>query len=886
MFRRPLFLPMLAWMAGILLARGAGIGLLLGSLLLACGLIGTLALSHRRAALLSLLALLAGLGTLRTLHVTQPPRYDTSRLLPSPATASGSRGDAKVALVGRLAADPTPYPNRLSFPLRVESAELPSGPVPSTGSVWVNLYPSTPSHPDTPTPQSPDAPSPLTSLTYGELVRVEGDLRRPPVARNPGDFDYRAYLARHGIHSILRVRAPDGVRRVQSAEFSWVGLCLAAKRKMESALEAALPREHSGFLAGLLFSERRQLPDALVDAFAATGTIHLLSTSGVHVAVLAGALHLLFGRARRRYKKPLALLFVLLLVAFGVMAGMRPAVARAVLMAGCIYAADLVDRDADGPNLLCLAALILLVLNPLDLYDMGFQFSFAAVAGLMLFAAPMEGVLAERLRLPVHSPLRTGVKLVAASLAVEAALWPLLALYLQEVSVLSPLANLIILPLSAPLIPLGLLQAIVGMIHAQAGIFLGFATSGLVEVVTRTLLGLAQIPGAVQAVPPPPSLLVGLYYSALIALARPWALKGDPLPSIRKPFLATPLRLSPPGFLSSLFPLLSSKSALRGAKYASPVLLVLLLLRGYFPSASPPLRITMIDVGQGDCILIRTPDGASMLVDGGGLRGYGEDPSVTFDMGERVVVPQLRRMGVRRLDVVVLSHPHDDHVGGLGAVMEEMPVRHVLESGDRGDTAAYDRFARAIRNRRVPRRDVEAGDSFQLGRETRVEILAPSEPRFSGTRSDPNNNSVVFRLSYRGFDALFTGDMEREAEDRLISQVESADLLKVAHHGSRFSTQEALVRRVRPKVALIGAGEHNHFGHPNPGVVRRLEAAGTAVFSTDRDGAITVETDGRDLRVTSFLRSGHSANRRVHPDSVLDRGKGIQVEKLQNNAAN
>ncbi|MBW3623714.1 MAG: ComEC/Rec2 family competence protein [Armatimonadetes bacterium] len=870
MFRRPLFLPLVAWVLGILLARDAAYGLALGLALAAGGLAGTFLLSRHRGALLSMLAVAAGLGLLLTLAASQPEPYDPVHLLraetrKSPLPERALAEGIEVEVIGRLAADPAAFPNRLAFPLTLESAAVRGETLPVSGKLQVSLYPSL-SRDRLSAPPPPASPENASSWTFGDRVHLTGMLRLPPAARNPGEFDYRAYLARNGIHATLSVRGGENVRRVESPGFSWTGLCLAAKRGMETGLTATLPPTDAAVLTGLLFSERRQLPDALVKAFTATGTVHLLSTSGVHVAVLALTLQMLFGRSRRRFRKPFALLSIALLVAFGVMAGMRPAVARAVLMAACVYAADLVDRDADGPNLLCLAALILLALNPLDLYDMSFQLSFAAVAGLMFLMPPIEQGLRRGLKVTAHTGwIAKGVQLLAASLAVEAALGPLLAWHVQQVSLISPLANLVVIPLSAPLIPLGLLQAGVGAALPPAGEILGYAVSGLLGLFTGTIYAFAAVPGATLDVPPPPLAFIGIYYGILLGYARPWALKGNRKQDKSPEEGHLSATVLPSIILTPTFSRTARQRLPRVALYASPVALLLLLFRGVFPAPAPSLRFTLLDVGQGDCLLVQTPDGAAMLVDGGGLRGYGDDPTVSFDVGERIVVPALRRMGVRRLDLVVLSHPHDDHIGGLGAVLESIPVRGVVTNGERGESAACRRLERAIRDRRIPEHVVGAGDALRLGREVMVEAMAPAPPRFTGTRSDTNNHSVVLRLRYRGFKALLTGDIEAEAEARLLPALGRVDLLKVAHHGSRFSTSEAFVERVRPRAAIIGVGLRNNFGHPNPEVVRRLEQNGARVFRTDLHGAVTVETDGHRIEGRTFLPTKDSRPPRPIP---------------------
>jgi competence protein ComEC len=855
MFRRPLFLPLGAWIAGVLLA-GFGSGALYASLLLvAVGGVAVALAGTRKQTLVALASLIAGLAILRTLAAARPSRFDLSSLPSrvarpaSHASPLSAEPDLNLTVIGRLLEDPRPYDNRLAFAVEVEGALVHREPAPADGRVLVNLY--LDRHP------VEDFPA----LTYGERIRVQGRLRLPSPAYNPGEFDYRAYLARQGIHSLLAVNGPGNVAVLTPATFSWRGLCLAVKRRMEASLRAAVPSADAEFMAALLFSEQSLLPQQVKDDFVATGTVHLLSTSGIHVAAIAIFLHTLLGPYRRRYRRPLALLLIAFLIAFGVMAGMRPAVERAVLMAALVYGAELFDHEADGPNLLCLAALILLICNPLQLYDVGFQFSFTAVAGIMLLAPSFDPLIRRLLKADLPSWKTTLATLLAASVAVEIFLTPLIAYDYQRISLVSIAANLVVIPLSSPLIPFGLIQAALGILSLPSATFTGYATSGLLWIFKTVVHGFAILPFAQVSVFRPSLGSLLIYYLLLVGYAQPWLLKIQPEQPLRFPF--------PPPWLR--------RGIMRHSSYVFPVSFGFCLLAGglwlkgwpFAPFLSSPsglLRFTFINVGQGDCLLVETPDGARMLVDGGGVPADPSQPA-PFDVGERVVVPYLRRIGVDRLDVVVLTHPHDDHVGGLGAVLEEIPTRLVLEGGQPSDSPPYRRFARDIAQCRIPDRAVATGDSFSLGREIQIDVLGPQPPSFVGTHSDFNNNSVVLRLKYRSFSALLTGDIEAEAEARLMPRFEKTDLLKVAHHGSRFSTSDAFVERVRPEIAVISVGEYNHFGHPNLDVIHRLEANGTRVYRTDRDGQVTVETDGQRMWTRSFL----------HPSGAISKITPIPV---------
>jgi len=272
------------------------------------------------------------------------------------------------------------------------------------------------------------------------------------------------------------------------------------------------------------------------------------------------------------------------------------------------------------------------------------------------------------------------------------------------------------------------------------------------------------------------------------------------------------------------------------------------------PGANGLLRVTFLDVGQGDGCVIESPTGKIVVVDGGGHpdtdeRG-GNDP------GARVIVPFLRSRGVSAVDLIIATHPHDDHVQGLIAVTERLRVRQALDGGFPGGPGSpiYRRWRDALRRRGVPLVVPRRGQVITLGGGARLEILGPP-PRVLGGHSPENNHSVVLRLVYGRARLLFTGDAESEAEtDLLASGTDiSADLLKIGHHGSRWSSTDAFLDRVTPTLAVISCGRRNGFNHPHPETLERLSHRGVRVFRTDRQGAITVESDGRRLRVTPTL---------------------------------
>ena len=266
----------------------------------------------------------------------------------------------------------------------------------------------------------------------------------------------------------------------------------------------------------------------------------------------------------------------------------------------------------------------------------------------------------------------------------------------------------------------------------------------------------------------------------------------------------------------------------------------------------PSLRVTFLDVGQGDAAVIESPTGRVIVVDGGGRSRA--DTTLGEDPGHRVVVPFLRSRAIGTVDWLIPTHPDDDHVQGLIAVVERLVVRKALVFGHRDESQTYATLLRSLTRRNIPLQTARRGQRIEIGNGAYLEILHPTEHPIDGTRSTSNDNSIVFRLVYGSARILFTGDAEEAAEESLLASGQdlSADVLKVGHHGSRWSTTPRFLTAVRPRAAVISAGRNNSFAHPSKEVLERLKDRRVEIFRTDQQGAITVETDGRKVRIQGF----------------------------------
>jgi competence protein ComEC len=645
-------------------------------------------------------------------------------------------------------------------------------------------------------------------LGEGQRVLVDARLHRPVGFRNPGGFDYPAHLRRQGILLVGHARADRVTALTPDAPPARV----AVKRWAVAVISRRLPERSAALLAGLLLGERSALPRESDEAFRRAGVYHILAVSGFNVALLAGAV---FGglAASGVPRRGAAAAAAGALVGFALVVGAQPSVLRATVMGLLLLAALLLDRESQLPNALALAGLALLLWRPDDLREPGFQLSFAATAGIVHLTPWITAVLEGR-----GWPAWLAAA-VAVSLGAQAAVTPLMLTHFNQLSLIGVAANLAVVPVAAVATTLGMLALLVEVASGAVAALL-FETLWLVLLALRAAVWFAAaLPAAMVHLPAPSGTAVAAWYGALL-----------------------------------LVPGLAASRRVRAVVALLAVAVAGLSIWPWLRPTETMLRVTFLDVGQGDATLIELPEGPRLLVDGGAAGPR------RFDVGERVLAPFLWNRPLTRLDAVALSHWDADHAGGLAAVLTRFHVGEFWESGY-PPTGAPETLA-ALRRSRALRRALTAGQRVWIGRAL-VTVLGPGP----GPPAAPNDQSLVLRLDWRGLSLLLAGDLGPRGEALLLER--SAPLralvLKVAHHGSRFSSTAAFLERARPQLAVVSVGARNPFRHPSAEALARLAAAGARVYRTDRDGAVVLETDGRILRVTSWAR-GLTETFRLDPE--------------------
>jgi competence protein ComEC len=638
---------------------------------------------------------------------------------------------------------------------------------------------------------------------YGDGLELAGRLEDPPVFE---DFSYKDYLARQGVLAVIYRPQVTLLARDQANPL--IALLLAVRDRAQQVITAALPEPQAALTVGVLLGVKAALPRDFSDDLQAVGLTHIVVVSGFNLAVVAGFLQRT--SARRLGPKWSALAAVVGVLLFTLMVGASGAVVRSAIMVTLALAAVALGRQSDGLNSLALACGLMVAWWPPQLWDVGFQLSAAATFGLIWLAPVIETWL---VRLP--QVIRGNL---AVALAAQAMTMPILVSNFHLVSLVSPVANLAALWAVPFLMACGLVVALVGWIWTPAAAVVGWSAWLFATWIAATVQGLASLPWAAAPVPPVDGAWWVAYYGLLWLIVR----RVKPNSGACQP--AT-------GGRRALAPRPRAALGALGMVAALVWLAVVTLPGGH-------VTVSFLDVGEGDAILIQSSRGQTVLVDGG------PSPSaVTAALGKRLP------FWSRSLDLVVLTHPNDDHLLGLVEVLRRYQVAEVLEPGLPDPTAAYAELLKTVQERGIRRQMARAGQRVDLEEGAWLEVLAPAARTASAATADANNSSVILRLVVGKVAFLLTGDVEAPGEQDLLRRqaVLASDVLKVPHHGSQLSLDPGFLRAVNPALAVISVGADNRYGHPTAVALDRLRDV--AVYRTDLQGSIEVVTDGQTYEV-------------------------------------
>lgn len=637
----------------------------------------------------------------------------------------------------------------------------------------------------------------IPSIKYGDSLYIEGEFKQPEEARNYKGYNYKQYLKTKKIIGTVEL---EKSKILKSSNGSFIH---NIQKYIRDTINGTLTDEEGNLLLAILLGDKDKLSEDIQESFKTSNLSHMLAVSGAHVSyIILGLTYVLQNSIIGKKNGKIVCIFFLLV--FMAITNFTPSVTRACIMAVLTLFSGIIYRKSDVYTNISVAALITLIFNPYSLLDLGFQLSYGGTIGIIIFIKRIQ-------------EKKSNSKVIN---------------YIKQMALVSIYANIIIIPIM--------------MYHFNTVSF----TFIISNIMASPILGIIVITGFLFIIASitvkPLTRLIAIFIKPILSILIKISQICSKLP-FSNILVVTPYMFNVISYYAIILYCIKSKKNNK-CKIIICLLIVLILINFIIYIFPQKLRIFFIDVGQGDSTLIITPDKKTVLIDGGG--------SDSFDVGEKVLLPYLLDRRILKVDYVLISHFDTDHCGGILTIMEKVKVKNIIISEQAEHSENYERFKKLMIHKKIRLIEVKKGDKIKIGRYSEFKILFPTSRLLS--ENPLNNNSIVAQFNYNNFKMLFTGDIEKLAEQQILKTEKAeirADILKVAHHGSKTSSIPEFIKAVRPKIALIGVGKNNTFGHPNQQTIKNLENIKCRIYRTDLQGEIIIKIDQKGrMNVKSKLK--------------------------------
>ena len=660
-------------------------------------------------------------------------------------------------------------------------------------------------------------PSKLKQIPqFGDEVSIVGSIEKPSKARNFKGFDYSEYLKSKNVYGTIEA---DSVEIFDENKIDFFSIIInKIQNNVKENMTKLLGQEESALCIGILIGDTMEISEKTEDNFKRSNLTHLLAVSGSHITYIITAFSATLGRMNKKSTKIITIIFLLF---FTAITGFTPSVLRASIMGILVLLASLLHRKSDTINNLGISSLLILIYNPYYITNLGFLLSFAGTIGIVILNDKISNFLNGKLNKRSNKIIKYLIESFCITLSANLIIIPVMAYSFSSISFTFWISNILAGPVMEATTILGFIVYFLSLIFVPFAKFIGIFLNICLSILLIIANFSAKLPFSLVYIKTPYLLECVAYYLVLYAIFN------------RRKIIVL-------------------KSILTNAiiKTVTTLLIITILVSSFYGFIQKKLVIYFVDVGQGDCTLIKTPENKTILIDGGGSE-FGN-----FDVGEKILLPYLLDRRINKIDYMLISHFDSDHIGGLFYILENLKVKNIIIAKQGKKSENLNKLLEITKEYKINIILVENGNVVKIDKYSYFEILFPEDNFIK--ENILNNNSIVARFSSLGLKILFTGDIEEVAEKRLCEMYKNtdklkADILKVAHHGSKTSSTEVFLALVQPKIALIGVGENNKFGHPNQITLDKIGKYTKYIYGTDLNGEIQIMYNKNKINIKTFL---------------------------------
>lgn len=680
-------------------------------------------------------------------------------------------------------------------------------------------------------------------LGYGDIVYFKGKYINPEGIRNYKGFNYKEYLKTQNIYGTIKIGKLKVLDKNKGNEIQ--KLANKFKEKVENIIDNNLDEKEAGILKGLLLGDSSHIDDEIKEKFRICNISHILAVSGMHITFILIGITKVFNKILG--KRNTNILCILVLVFYMFVTGLTPSIVRATFMSILILISKLTYNRNDTWNTLSICLFITLLINPFLILNIGLQFSYLCVIGILLIYKEIKKYInnlkVRKLKYIYYFLKKYKLDKIIdnflVTISIQILIMPIEIYYTNLISPYLLITNLLVSIIIEPLIFISIISICVSCIFAKIGKYIFMIVNFFIDMLI-SISNISELPFSKMYIPTPKLIYILFYYFIISSIFILYKIYNS------KEHLTTTIRVKN---LISLFKYrVNSKYKFNQYRKSNKKIIIIIFIiiiivaLTIIKSINNDLKIYFVDVGQGDCSFIVTPTNKTILIDGGGKKN--------FNVGKKVLLPYVLDRGYNKIDYIFVSHFDTDHVDGLLTIMEELKVGKVFVTKQSESSKNYERFLEIVRKKYIPVTILTCGQKLKLENNLYFNVLWPTKENIKEDKS-LNNNSLVLNLKYKDFSMMFTGDIEKETEEKIVNQYKDkkekleADILKVAHHGSKSSSIEKILNEIKPNIAIIGVGANNTFGHPSTKTLENLKRRNIKYYRTDLNGEISIKVNNK-----------------------------------------